>query len=135
LSPSVRRVVAERDMDVSQVKGTGKGGRITKENLETPVSNISNAPVTNESMDLSGRPEKRVPMTRVRARIAERLLEVKQNTAMLTTFNEINMAPVMEIRTRYRDKFEKRYQVKLGFMSFFVRACVEALKRSPIMNA
>ncbi len=81
------------------------------------------------------RPEQRVPMTRMRSRIAERLLEVTQNTAMLTTFNEINMAPVMEIRNKYREKFEKKYNVRLGFMSFFVKACAEALKRSPIVNA
>jgi 2-oxoglutarate dehydrogenase E2 component (dihydrolipoamide succinyltransferase) len=81
------------------------------------------------------RPEKRVPMTRIRTRIAERLLEVSQSTAMLTTFNEINMAPVMEIRNRYREKFEKKYNVRLGFMSFFVKAVVEALKRSPTVNA
>lgn len=121
-SPSVRRTAAEHDVDISQVAGTGKGGRVTKENIIAAIGG-------------GARPEKRVPMTRIRTRIAERLLEVKQNTAMLTTFNEVNMAPVMEIRNRYRDKFEKKYNVRLGFMSFFVRACVEALKRSPIVNA
>jgi 2-oxoglutarate dehydrogenase E2 component (dihydrolipoamide succinyltransferase) len=121
--PSVRRVAAENDIDLSQVTGTGKGGRITKENLQTA------------SVKGGARQEKRVPMTRIRTRIAERLLEVTQNTAMLTTFNEINMAPVMEIRNRYREKFEKKYNVRLGFMSFFVRACVEALKRAPTVNA
>jgi 2-oxoglutarate dehydrogenase E2 component (dihydrolipoamide succinyltransferase) len=121
LSPSVRRAVAERDLDVSQIKGTGKGGRIIKENLETPVSS---APMMNQSMDLSGRPEKRVPMTRIRARIAERLLEVKQNTAMLTTFNEINLQQVMDLRNKYKDKFEKSHNTRLGFMSFFVKAAV-----------
>jgi 2-oxoglutarate dehydrogenase E2 component (dihydrolipoamide succinyltransferase) len=128
LSPSVRRVVAEHQVDVSQVSGTGKGGRITKENVLTAISGQTNVVTGN-------RPERRVPLTRMRARIAERLLEVKQNTAMLTTFNEVNMAPVMEIRNRYREKFEKKYHVRLGFMSFFVRACVEALKRSPVVNA
>lgn len=128
LSPSVRRVVAEHDIDVSQVSGTGKGGRITKENAMAAMS-------SSAGMPSGARPEKRVPMTRIRTRIAERLLEVTQNTAMLTTFNEINMAPVMEIRNRYREKFEKKYNVRLGFMSFFVRACVEALKRSPIVNS
>lgn len=123
LSPSVRRAVAEHGVDVSQVSGTGKGGRITKENVLAVVGQVG------------ARQEQRVPMTRMRSRIAERLLEVKQNTAMLTTFNEVNMAPVMEIRKRYRDQFEKKFNVRLGFMSFFVRACVEALKRSPIMNA
>jgi 2-oxoglutarate dehydrogenase E2 component (dihydrolipoamide succinyltransferase) len=121
-------VVAEHQVDVSQVSGTGKGGRITKENVLTAISGQTNVVTGN-------RPERRVPLTRMRARIAERLLEVKQNTAMLTTFNEVNMAPVMEIRNRYREKFEKKYHVRLGFMSFFVRACVEALKRSPVVNA
>ena len=128
MSPSVRRVVAEHDIDVSQVTGTGKGGRITKENALSAMSG-------SEGMVSGTRPEKRVPMTRIRTRIAERLLEVSQNSAMLTTFNEINMASVMEIRTRYREKFEKKYKTRLGFMSFFVRACVEALKRSPVVNA
>lgn len=124
MGPAVRRVVAENDIDVSQVTGTGKGGRITKENALAAMT-----------LPTGARPEKRVPMTRIRARIAERLLEVTQNTAMLTTFNEINMAPVMELRARYREKFEKKYKVRLGFMSFFVRACVEALKRSPVVNS
>lgn len=125
--PSARRAAAEHDVDVTNVPGTGKGGRVTKENVL--------AVATGGDVSMGSRPEKRVPMTRIRARIAERLLEVKQNTAMLTTFNEISMAPVMEIRNRYREKFEKKYNVRLGFMSFFVRACVEALKRSPIINA
>lgn len=130
MGPAVRRVVAEHDIDVSQISGTGKSGRITKENA---LAAIGNQAAT--SLPVGARPEKRVPMTRIRARIAERLLEVTQNTAMLTTFNEINMAPVMEIRNRYRDKFEKAHKVRLGFMSFFVRACVEALKRSPVVNS
>lgn len=133
MGPSVRRVVAERDIDVSQVTGTGKGGRITKENVLAAASGSTGASTVN--LPLGSRPEKRVPMTRIRTRIAERLLEVTQNTAMLTTFNEINMAPVMEIRNRYREKFEKKYKVRLGFMSFFVRACAEALKRSPVVNS
>lgn len=133
LSPSVRRAVAERDIDVSQVKGTGKGGRITKENLDTTTTSKA-APEVSLS-DLSGRPEKRVPMTRIRARIAERLLEVRQNTAMLTTFNEINLQQVMDLRNKYKDKFEKSHNARLGFMSFFVKATVEALKRYPIINA
>jgi 2-oxoglutarate dehydrogenase E2 component (dihydrolipoamide succinyltransferase) len=137
LSPSVRRAVAEHNVDVSQVTGTGKGGRITKENVIAVTSGqtTNTMETTTTSMPVGVRLEKRVPMTRIRARIAERLLEVTQNTAMLTTFNEINMAPVMEIRSRYREKFEKKYNVRLGFMSFFVRACVEALKRSPAVNA
>ena len=132
LSPSARRAVAEHNVDVSQVAGTGKDGRITKENVIAATTSTS---TTSSSTPLGARAEKRVPMTRIRTRIAERLLEVTQNTAMLTTFNEINMAAVMEIRSRYRDKFEKRYNVRLGFMSFFVKAVVEALKRAPTVNA
>lgn len=125
--PSARRAAAEHDVDVSQVSGTGKGGRVTKENV---LAAVGGASTTNGE-----RPEKRVPMTRIRMRIAERLLDVTQNTAMLTTFNEINMAHVMDVRSRYKDKFEKKYNVRLGFMSFFVKAVVEALKRAPAVNA
>ncbi|MDR3491761.1 MAG: 2-oxoglutarate dehydrogenase complex dihydrolipoyllysine-residue succinyltransferase [Gammaproteobacteria bacterium] len=124
LSPSVRRVVAEHEVDVTNVQGTGKGGRITKENVLSVVTQGSGSRV-----------EKRVPMTRMRARIAERLLEVKQNTAMLTTFNEVNLQEVIELRNRYKDKFEKAHNTRLGFMSFFVKAAVEALKRFPAVNA
>jgi 2-oxoglutarate dehydrogenase E2 component (dihydrolipoamide succinyltransferase) len=132
LSPSVRRVVAEHDVDVSQVKGTGKGGRLTKENV---MAAVDKAPGSSAGVSSSARQEKRVPMTRMRLRIAERLMEVKQNTAMLTTFNEINLQQVMDLRARYKDKFEKAHNSRLGFMSFFVKAAVEALKRSPIVNA
>lgn len=125
LSPSVRRVAAEHEVDTKQVQGTGKGGRITKENIIAAISTTGS----------SARPEKRVPMTRMRARIAERLLEVSQNTAMLTTFNEVNLQAVMDLRNRYKDKFEKAHNARLGFMSFFVKAAVEALKRYPIVNA
>jgi 2-oxoglutarate dehydrogenase E2 component (dihydrolipoamide succinyltransferase) len=132
LSPSVRRVVAEHDVDVSQVKGTGKGGRLTKENV---MAAVDKAPSSSAGVSSGARQEKRVPMTRMRLRIAERLMEVKQNTAMLTTFNEINLQEVMDLRARYKDKFEKAHNSRLGFMSFFVKAAVEALKRSPIVNA
>ncbi|OGT53318.1 MAG: dihydrolipoamide succinyltransferase [Gammaproteobacteria bacterium RIFCSPHIGHO2_12_FULL_42_13] len=140
LSPSVRRLVAEHDVDVSQIAGTGKGGRITKENIRAAMDGGSKvaSPMTNQvstSMAVTNRPEKRVPMTRIRARIAERLLEVTQNTAMLTTFNEINLQQVIDIRNRYREKFEKTHNVRLGFMSFFVKAAVEALRRAPTVNA
>ncbi len=137
LSPSVRRVVAEHDIDVSQIKGTGKGGRITKENvMSTTDTEKGTTAAEQPSMTVDGaRPEKRVPMTRIRSRIAERLLEVSQTTAMLTTFNEVNLQQVMDLRTRYKDKFEKTHNARLGFMSFFVKACVEALKRYPIINA
>lgn len=134
LGPSARRAAAEHEIDVSQVTGTGKGGRITRENI---ISSTTSEKKETSDMQAAedGRPEKRVPMSRMRAKIAERLLEVSQSTAMLTTFNEINMSAVMSLRSRYKEKFEKKYNVRLGFMSFFVRACVEALKRSPIVNA
>lgn len=130
--PAARRAAAEHDVDVANVPGTGKGGRVTKENVLAAVSGGTSSAT---AAPMGARAEKRVPMTRLRARIAERLLEVKQNTAMLTTFNEVNMAPIMELRNRYKDKFEKQHHVRLGFMSFFVKACVEALKRFPIVNA
>lgn len=133
--PSARRAAAQLNVDVAQVEGTGKGGRVTRENVVSAASGQTGTTAATAELPLGDRTEKRVPMTRLRAKIAERLLEVSQNTAMLTTFNEINMAPVMEIRKRYREQFEKKYNVRLGFMSFFVRACVEALKRSPIVNA
>jgi 2-oxoglutarate dehydrogenase E2 component (dihydrolipoamide succinyltransferase) len=135
LSPSVRRAAAELDVDVSKVKGTGKDGRLTKENVTSAVSQ-GNSSVAVANVETQGaRAEKRVPMTRMRARIAERLLEVKQSTAMLTTFNEINLSQVIELRNRYKDKFEKTHNARLGFMSFFVKAAVEALKRFPAVNA
>ncbi|HSW69082.1 MAG TPA: 2-oxoglutarate dehydrogenase complex dihydrolipoyllysine-residue succinyltransferase [Gammaproteobacteria bacterium] len=130
LSPSARRAVAEHEVDVSSLKGTGKDGRITKENVMQAA--VVKAPT---QMTSGARPEKRVPMTRIRARIAERLLEVRQNTAMLTTFNEINLQDVMDLRARYKEKFEKMHHSRLGFMSFFVKAAVEALKRFPTVNA
>lgn len=137
LSPSARRAAAEHEVDVSHVKGTGKGGRVTKENVMASVEKTTTE-TQQPNMTITGtvgRPEKRVPMTRIRARIAERLLEVKQNTAMLTTFNEINLQNVIDLRNRYKEKFEKAHNVRLGFMSFFVKASVEALKRYPILNA
>lgn len=129
VGPSARRAAQENEVDVRKVEGTGKGGRVTKEN----VLAAKGGEQAEESQ--GDRPEKRVAMSRIRTRIAERLLDVTQNTAMLTTFNEINMAPVMDVRQKYKEKFEKKYSVRLGFMSFFVKACVEALKRSPIVNA
>jgi 2-oxoglutarate dehydrogenase E2 component (dihydrolipoamide succinyltransferase) len=141
LSPAVRRLVTENNLDVSQIAGSGKGGRISKEDVvahmsatkqSQPVVTAAPAPVTQLS---GGRSEKRVPMSRLRARVAERLMEVQQNTAMLTTFNEVDMKPVMDLRARYKDAFEKNHGVKLGFMSFFVKAAVEALKRFPVVNA
>jgi 2-oxoglutarate dehydrogenase E2 component (dihydrolipoamide succinyltransferase) len=123
LSPSARRRMAERDTHVNSTEKSA------------PVKVATEKTIVSDAQDLSGRPEKRVPMTRIRARIAERLLEVKQNTAMLTTFNEINLQQVMDLRNKYKDKFEKSHNARLGFMSFFVKAAVEALKRYPIINA
>ncbi|MFM5602246.1 2-oxoglutarate dehydrogenase complex dihydrolipoyllysine-residue succinyltransferase [Aeromonas caviae] len=145
LSPSVRRMVAEHDIDVAKLTGTGKGGRVTKEDVEAFINNLGKAPVAAPTATapvaaapvalLAGRTEKRVPMTRLRKRIAERLLEAKNTTAMLTTFNEINMAPIMKLRKQYGEIFEKKHGIKLGFMSFYVKAVVESLKRYPEVNA
>lgn len=131
LSPSARRAASEHEVDVSKVQGTGKDQRVTKADIKSHAEKA--APISAEMLD--ARMEKRVPMSRLRARVAERLLEVKNNTAMLTTFNEINMQPIMDLRAEYKDKFEKAHGVKLGFMSFFVKASVAALKRFPIVNA
>ena len=141
LSPSVRKLVAEHEMDPAQISGSGRGGRITKEDvlakLEQPaVATFASAPVQIQAPAMSGeRPEQRVPMTRLRARVAERLVEAQHSAAILTTFNEVNMQPVMDLRNRYKDKFEKEQGVKLGFMSFFVKAAVAALKKYPAVNA
>ncbi|MDF1765661.1 MAG: 2-oxoglutarate dehydrogenase complex dihydrolipoyllysine-residue succinyltransferase [Gammaproteobacteria bacterium] len=130
-SPAAKKMIAENNVDAAAISGTGKAGRITKEDVATALS----APVS-ASNNAGGRLEERVPMSRLRAKVAERLLHASQSTAMLTTFNEVNMAPVMEIRNRYKQEFEKAHDgVRLGFMSFFVRACTEALKRFPAVNA
>lgn len=143
-APAAKKLAAERGIDLASVKGTGKDGRITKEdvaNAPTPAPEskaaapaaAAPAPVTQGT---DGRVEKRVPMTRLRARIAERLLDASQNTAMLTTFNEVNMKPVMDLRKKYKDHFEKVHNgSRLGFMGFFVKAAVEALRRIPAVNA
>jgi len=151
LSPSVRRSLAEKGLDPDNIKGTGKGGRITKEDVANfqssapaqaavaPAAKAAKAaPVAQTAVAdpaLAGRSEKRVPMTRLRKTIATRLLEAKQSTEMLTTFNEINMKPIMDLRKEYKDVFEKRHDTRLGFMSFYVKAVVEALKRFPAVNA
>jgi 2-oxoglutarate dehydrogenase E2 component (dihydrolipoamide succinyltransferase) len=130
-SPAAKKMIAENNVDAAAISGTGKAGRITKEDVATALS----APVS-ASNNAGGRLEERVPMSRLRAKVAERLLHASQSTAMLTTFNEVNMAPVMEIRNRYKQEFETAHDgVRLGFMSFFVRACTEALKRFPAVNA
>lgn len=131
LSPAVRRLVAEHNLDIQQIKPTGKGGRLTKEDVE----NYLQAQTAPKETPLGNREEKRVPMSRLRARIAERLVAVKQETAMLTTFNEVDMHAVMDLRQTYKDHFEKKHQARLGLMSFFVKAAIEALKRFPVVNA
>lgn len=139
LSPAVRRLVSEQDLKVSGISGTGKHGRLIPldvKKLSEPAKRL--VPVVPSVIlpaTLGNRAEKRVPMTRLRARIAERLLQAQQSAAILTTFNEINMQSVMQLRQKYKEIFEKDYGVRLGFMSFFIVAVVEALKRFPIVNA
>jgi 2-oxoglutarate dehydrogenase E2 component (dihydrolipoamide succinyltransferase) len=153
-SPSANKLMAEKGLSADQVSGTGRDGRITKGDVlgagapaapkaapaaaparaAKPSLPDVKAPASAESW-LNNRPEQRVPMSRLRARIAERLLESQQTNAILTTFNEVNMAPVMDLRNKYKDKFEKEHGVKLGFMSFFVKAAVHALKKFPLVNA
>jgi len=148
MSPSVRKLIAEHSLDASKINGSGKNGRILKQDVEkfladntakkdsVAVAGKDIVPVPEAKQPESGeRLERRVPMTRLRARIAERLLQSQQQAAILTTFNEVNMKPVMELRSRYKDAFEKKFGVRLGFMSFFVRASVEALKLFPEINA
>ncbi|ARD61854.1 dihydrolipoamide succinyltransferase [Kosakonia radicincitans DSM 16656] len=143
LSPAIRRLLAEHSLDASAIKGTGVGGRITREDVDkflakAPAKEESKPaaqPASSPAPQLAGRSEKRVPMTRLRKRVAERLLEAKNSTAMLTTFNEVNMKPIMDLRKQYGDAFEKRHGIRLGFMSFYVKAVVEALKRYPEVNA
>lgn len=142
LSPAIRRLIAEHDLDAAAIKGTGVGGRLTREDVEKHLKQQPAAAKAETKpaaaaapQPLAGRSEKRVPMTRLRKRVAERLLEAKNSTAMLTTFNEVNMKPIMDLRKQYGDAFEKRHGVRLGFMSFYIKAVVEALKRYPEVNA
>ena len=138
LSPSVRRLLAEKGLDAAKIKGTGKGGRVTKEDVEkslkAPAEKVASTPAA-PVVALDNRTDKRVPMTRLRKTIATRLLDAKNNTAMLTTFNEVNMKPIMDLRKQYQESFEKRHGIRLGFMSFYVKAVTEALKRFPEVNA
>ena len=142
LSPGIRRLIAEHDLDVSKIKGSGVGGRITREDVERFItqnsqleSAVENLAEISTAAIATCRTEKRVPMTRLRKRIAERLLEAKNSTAMLTTFNEVDMQPIMHLRKTYGEKFEKQHGARLGFMSFYIKAVVEALKRYPEINA
>ncbi|MGD8121964.1 2-oxoglutarate dehydrogenase complex dihydrolipoyllysine-residue succinyltransferase [Vibrio sp. TRT 2004] len=138
LSPAVRRLLAEHGLEASQVKGTGVGGRITREDIEAHLANAKAAPKTDApavDAPAAARSQKRVPMTRLRKTVANRLLEAKNSTAMLTTFNEVNMKPIMDLRKQYKDQFEERHGIRLGFMSFYVKAVTEALKRYPEVNA
>ncbi|MEH8020915.1 2-oxoglutarate dehydrogenase complex dihydrolipoyllysine-residue succinyltransferase [Rheinheimera metallidurans] len=134
LSPSVRRMIAEKGLDANKIKGSGKNGRVTKEDVEKFVAGAPVAAAT-VAAPVGDRSQKRVPMTRLRKTIANRLLEAKNSTAMLTTFNEVNMKPIMDLRKQYQDVFEKRHGIRLGFMSFYVKAVTEALKRFPEVNA
>ncbi|MEY2661544.1 MAG: Dihydrolipoyllysine-residue succinyltransferase component of 2-oxoglutarate dehydrogenase complex, partial [Pseudomonadota bacterium] len=149
--PAAAKLMADNQLAAGSVAGTGKDGRVTKGDVLAAVSGgASTAPtvsiptgaptsalpqVSAPSVSLGERPEQRVPMSRLRARVAERLLQSQSTNAILTTFNEVNMAPVMEMRKRFQDKFEKEHGVKLGFMSFFVKAAVHALKKYPVLNA
>ncbi len=138
-SPAAAKILAEKGVEASSVEGSGRGGRITKGDAlqaNTPAaSKPAAAPVAPPTLSLDGRPEQRVPMSRLRARIAERLLQSQSENAMLTTFNEVNMQAVMDLRKKYKDQFEKEHGVKLGFTSFFVKAAVAALKKFPVLNA
>jgi 2-oxoglutarate dehydrogenase E2 component (dihydrolipoamide succinyltransferase) len=140
LSPSVRRLLAEKGLDAASIKGTGKGGRVTKDDVEKSLKSVPAATAASTTTEapavpMGERTEKRVPMTRLRKTIANRLLQAKNSTAMLTTFNEINMKPIMDLRKQYQESFEKRHGIRLGFMSFYVKAVTEALKRFPEVNA
>ncbi len=138
MSPAGAKIAAENN--VSDIAGTGRGGRVTKEDVVNKVAGGTTtaakvAPVVMAALPQGDRAEQRVPMSRLRARIAERLLQSQATAAILTTFNEVNMGPVIALRNTYKDKFEKQHGVKLGFMSFFVKAAVHALKKYPVVNA
>ncbi|MFG4405924.1 2-oxoglutarate dehydrogenase complex dihydrolipoyllysine-residue succinyltransferase [Pseudomonas aeruginosa] len=146
LSPAARKLAEEAGIDPNSIAGTGKGGRVTKEDVVAAVEAKKNAPAAPAKpaapaaeapiFAAGDRVEKRVPMTRLRAKVAERLIEAQSAMAMLTTFNEVNMKPIMDLRSKYKDLFEKKHNgVRLGFMSFFVKAATEALKRFPGVNA
>ena len=139
LMPAAKKLAADKSIEVNKITGTGRGGRITKEDViaassakkEKPQSSAVQA--ETKDVDAKGRSEQRVPMSRLRQRVAERLLQSQATAAILTTFNEVNMQPVIDIRNRYKVQFEKEHGVKLGFMSFFVKAVIAALKKYPII--
>ncbi len=143
--PAAAKMLSENKMSADAVSGTGRDGRVTKGDVINALNKPAAPAATPKallpavaapvSVDLGDRPEQRVPMSRLRARIAERLLESQSTNAILTTFNEVNMQPVMDLRNKYKDKFEKEHGVKMGFMSFFVKAAVAALKKYPVLNA
>jgi 2-oxoglutarate dehydrogenase E2 component (dihydrolipoamide succinyltransferase) len=147
MGPAVRNLIEEHDLDPAEIQGSGREGRITKTDVldylarhrETTIGIDSETPPGGDAVraleSVAGRVERRVAMTRLRTRIAERLVEVQQSAAMLTTFNEVDMSAVMELRARYQEQFQARYDIKLGFMSFFVRASIEALRQFPLLNA
>ncbi len=129
--PAAAKLAAETGVDVNALQGSGRDGRVLKED----VQNAAAKPAAAVALPAGARPEERVPMSRLRARVAERLLASQQENAILTTFNEVNMKPIMDLRAKYKEKFEKEHGVKLGFMSFFVKAAVAALKKYPVVNA
>ena len=144
LAPAARKMVAEHDLDVSKIEGTGKGGRVLKEDVQKAVNNGSAKKATKSSASEKAttapvaegeRPEKRVPMSRLRQTIAKRLVQAQQTAAMLTTYNEVDMTEIMALRAQYKETFQKTHDIKLGFMGFFVKAASEALKRFPDVNA
>jgi 2-oxoglutarate dehydrogenase E2 component (dihydrolipoamide succinyltransferase) len=134
--PAAQKLAAEKGIDTSGIQGSGRDGRVTKGDvLQTSKPLQQPAPPVNIEQLTSGRPEQRVPMSRLRQRVAERLVQSQSSAAILTTFNEVNMAPVMDMRKKYQERFEKEHGTRLGFMSFFIKAAVHALKRFPLVNA
>ena len=133
--PAAAKLAAETGVDVNALQGSGRDGRVLKEDVQNAAVKPAAAAAPAVALPAGARPEERVPMSRLRARVAERLLASQQENAILTTFNEVNMKPIMDLRAKYKDKFEKEHGVKLGFMSFFVKAAVAALKKYPVVNA
>ena len=133
--PAAAKLAAETGVDVNALQGSGRDGRVLKEDVQNAAAKPAAAAAPAVALSAGARPEERVPMSRLRARVAERLLASQQENAILTTFNEVNMKPIMDLRAKYKEKFEKEHGVKLGFMSFFVKAAVAALKKYPVVNA